>query len=120
MPLSAIGNFTERVTLQQSVATDDGSGGRVVDWAHPQHQTETWASVEPLSLNEREKLNAMQIEAIAAYRVRMRYRPEVRPGLWRVIWRGRTLEIQTVQDTDGSLAMHSQKRRTVLECTEAQ
>jgi SPP1 family predicted phage head-tail adaptor len=120
MPLSAIGNFKERVTLQQSVATDDGSGGRVIDWDHPTHQTKTWASVEPLSLNEREKLNAMQITAIAAYRVRMRYRPEVRPGTWRVLWRERTLEIQTVQDTDGSISMHSQQRRTVLECTELQ
>lgn len=107
-----IGKLDQWVTLQYATATDDGMGGSTIDWPESRWRYLP-ASVLPLTLAERERLASLQVTAIQSYRVVMRYRSDLTTKE-RLVWRGKTLQIHTVTDDI------SQKRRTVLECTEIQ
>ena len=89
------GELRHRVTIQQKIVTRDTFGGEVVTWADV---ATVWAAVEPL--RGREFLDAKQIQAETAYRVRMRYRSDVDTDM-RIVWDSRTLEITAVLDVDG-------------------
>jgi len=105
-----IGRRKSHVHFQKKKATDDGMGGEVVTW--PTVGT-AWAEMTALDERGRESLAAMQIQGRAAYHADIRYREGVEPTM-RLLWRDKTLEIQSVQDDTGL------KRRLLLLCTEAQ
>lgn len=81
------GRLRHRVSLQGVTRTDDGGGGYTEAWGD---LATVWAAVEPLQGSE--QIRAMQTEAAATHRVRMRYRAGVHAGQ-RVIHEGRGFEI---------------------------
>src|SRR5262245_14385503 len=76
-----------RVTLQRQASPQDlsAAGEPADDWLDVE---KVWASVEPLT--GRELLSAKLLEAEANYRVRIRWRSDVRAN-WRLSFEGRTL-----------------------------
>lgn len=87
------GQLRHKVTLQDLGArVDDGYGGGtipVVDVA------EVWASIEPLTGEER--LAAGQFDTSITHRIRIRYYAGIRPS-WQIAFGTRVFDIKSVAD----------------------
>ncbi|HVY13511.1 MAG TPA: phage head closure protein [Alphaproteobacteria bacterium] len=92
--MSAIGEFRERVSLQQEARTPDTGGGAALSW---EEVAQVWAAVEPLS--GREDVQAEGVSGRAVYRLRFRCGVEVTPAM-RVVWRGKILNIRSLRNVD--------------------
>ncbi len=96
-----VSQLTERVTIQQAVATADAFGGRSITWST---LASVFAHVQPVKQTTRERSLADQANALAAYRVRMRYRSDVNASM-RLQWRQHQLQIHTLHEADGMLEL---------------
>ena len=85
-----IGLLRDRVGLTREALVDDGKGGQVVTRVALRGPASFPAQVEPLRSEER--LRQAATEAGVAYRVLLRYHPEVTAST-RVTWGTRTLEV---------------------------
>jgi SPP1 family predicted phage head-tail adaptor len=92
--MSAIGEFRERISLQQEVRLGDSGGGAMVNW---EEVAELWAAVEPLS--GRENIQGEKISAVQSYRVRFRCEEYVRTAM-RMVWQERVLNIRSIRHVD--------------------
>ena len=111
MPRVAIGSHREVARLQRASTSDDGMGGQgAPTWTDV---AQVWVAVGTPSVGQRETLAAAQVTALQAYAVDMRYRTGVRPSM-RLLWRDKTLEIQSVVDVD------MRRQRLQLLCSEVQ
>ena len=92
------GKLRERVTIQQKTLVSDGMGGQSETWAT---LATVWAAVKPNIAGAREAMTgaAGQVQARTVYEVRIRYRDDIDAKM-RVLWRGNTLEIESVSDPD--------------------
>ncbi len=90
--MSTVNDLTERVTIQQGAATDDGFGGQDITWTD---FATVFAQVDPTALLTRARGEADQLQSIAGYRVRMRSRDDVNAGM-RFSWKGHTLLIYSM------------------------
>jgi len=88
------GLMRERVTVQAPSESRNMTGEATLAW---QDVGEVWASVDGLS--SREVLQAMQANAIASHKVRMRFFPSISHE-HRLLWRGRNLEIASVTERE--------------------
>ena len=100
--MTGAGAMRTRLILEQAVDMADGAGGSLQVW---QAIAELWAEVIPLSGGERYAFD--QTDALMSFRVRTRFRRDVRPEM-RLRWDDRLLDIQAAFDPDG--------RRQKLEC----
>jgi len=89
-----IGDMRERVELQSVARTRDSVGGLVETWTT---YATVWASVQPMS--QRESFYRQQTNASAAWKVSIRYRPDV-VTKHRVKWRSHTFEVRGVNNSD--------------------
>lgn len=102
------GTFRHPIVIERVTETRSPSGG--VAEGEPETICEAWASIRPLS--GRELMRAgIQPGSETVYEIRTWYRPEIRETD-RVLWGGRTLEIDSVID-DGGLG-----RELVITATE--
>lgn len=85
-----IGLLRDRVGLVREVLADDGTGGQVVTREALRGPATFPAQVQPLRSEER--LRSAATEAGLAYRVLLRYHPDVTAAT-RVTWGTRTLEV---------------------------
>jgi SPP1 family predicted phage head-tail adaptor len=92
--MSAIGEFRERISLQQEVRLGDGGGGVLLNW---EEVAELWAAVEPLS--GRETIQGEKVTALQTYRVRFRCEEYVRTSM-RIVWQERVLNIRNIRHVD--------------------
>lgn len=88
------GLMRERVAIQAPSESRNMTGEATLSWADV---GEVWASVDGLS--SREVLQAMQANAIASHKVRMRFFPGISHE-HRLRWRGRTLEVASVTERE--------------------
>lgn len=102
------GKLRERVTIQQRTLTSDGMGGESESWST---LATVWASVTPRTGNREALVVAEnQIQSRSVYDLHIRYRADVAVTM-RVVWRGNTLEIENVVDTD------QRTRQLMLTCS---
>lgn len=90
MRFPGLGKMRERVTLQQESPTADGGGGYALAWTDI---ATVWAKVEPLS--GREQIEASKLQGVVQYRIMIRYRSDVVPGM-RLSWGGVYFNIRAV------------------------
>lgn len=83
-----------RIVLQEPVEVVDAGGGRSTSWSDKET---VWASVKPLSGNER--IHAMALRNPVTHRMTIRYRADVTAD-WRVSYDGRLFNIKAVIDPD--------------------
>lgn len=102
-----IGEMNRRIILQSCVKTDDGYGGKTIEWVD--HAT-VWAKVEPLS--GREYFEAHQTQAEVTHRVTTRYRDDIDETM-RIVFGEKILEIEAVLDVE------SARQRLVIMAREA-
>ena len=93
-PLAA-GSLNRRVELRRKEMTSDGSGGRTTTWLT---LTTVWAEV--LSQNGREAVLAGTLTGVSAFRVRIRWRPDLTQSD-QLRLDGRDLNIRSLEDPDG-------------------
>jgi SPP1 family predicted phage head-tail adaptor len=93
--MSPIGRYRHRIELQQNTPTQADDGSRVDNWR-------TVATVwgELLEIRGREYLAAAEAHSELNAKIKIRYRPDVRPE-WRALFDGRTFDIQHVADLKG-------------------
>lgn len=86
--------LNHRVTIQEHVTGRDEWGQPVDTW---QDVATVWASVEPL--RGQEYFAAQQVSAAVTARIRIRYRPGIRPDM-RVLYGERIYNITSVIDPE--------------------
>lgn len=86
--------FRHRVTIQELREGQDEAGQPFQEW---QDVATVWASVEPLRGTE--YWAAAQVQAERTVRIRIRYRPGIRPDM-RVLYTGRVFNIQSIIDPE--------------------
>lgn len=84
----------ERVSLQAPQEMRSPTGEATLSWVT---QDTVWASVD--GLPARDVLQAQQSNVIASHKVIIRHRADVTPQ-YRLLWRGKTLEIASVSERD--------------------
>lgn len=89
-----IGTMKERVALQAPQEMRSPTGEATLSWVT---EATVWASVDGLS--SRDILQAQQASVIASHKIVIRYRATVNPQ-YRILWRGKTLEIASVSERD--------------------
>lgn len=97
-----IGKLRHRLTIQQSVRSDDSGGGATLVWTDID---EVWGAIEAIS--GQENLEAGRISGKVVYRITLRYRDDLAPEM-RLLSGSEVFEILSVQDEDG--------RRRFLTC----
>lgn len=102
------GRLRHRVTIQEQAVIRNSYGEEIVTWVDV---ATVWASVLPGSSGERFLASASREQATATHTVRIRYRAGLNPKM-RLIWDGRTLNIESIIDPDG------RRRDLVLLCNE--
>jgi len=107
------GRLRERVTIQAATRTANSFGEEAPAWNDAQT---AWAEVRPMMATAREKMapGAEILQARAPYQVRMRFFSGLSPVSHRLVWEGRTLEIESVLDPDG------RRHEQVVLCWEVQ
>lgn len=103
-----IGTMRERIAIQRRVATPDGQGGHTVAYAV---RAVVAAALE--ALTGREAIAAQQITAAFSRAFVIRFRDDV-SVTDRIVWAGRTLQIESVVDPDDD------RRYVRLTCSEVQ
>lgn len=89
-----IGDLRHRITIQQPVESSNTFGEVEKTW---QDVATVWASIEPL--RGREYFDSQQINAEVTTRIRIRYRPGIKPKM-RVVYGERIFDIQSVIDVE--------------------
>lgn len=90
MRFPVLGKMRERVTLQQESSTTDGGGGYALGWTDV---ATVWAKMEPVG--GREQIEADKLQGVLDYRVTIRYRSDVVPGM-RLVWNSKNFNIRAV------------------------
>lgn len=88
------GKLRHRVTIQQPTSVTDSYGGQSQTWSDV---ATVWASVEPLSGNERWR--AQQVQPGISHKVTLRYRAGINSSM-RIVHEARNLNIDAVLNTD--------------------
>lgn len=89
-----IGDLRHRITIQMAVESSNTFGEVEKTW---QDVATVWASIEPL--RGREYFDSQQINAEVTTRIRIRYRPGIKPKM-RVVYGERIFDIQSVIDVE--------------------
>lgn len=108
-----VGRRRERAIVQVPATVDDGMGGQAATAVSPTHVATIWVRPVPLDERTREAVLGGQLTAQQAYHFDTRYRTDLRPTM-RFLWRGKTLQIQSVVDDD------ARKRRLIIYCSEVE
>jgi len=90
-----VGRLRHRIILQSKTLTRDAYGGETITWVD---LATVWAECLPLS--GREFLAARAEVAESLLKIRIRWRADVSTGN-RVVWDGRTYDIEAALDTGG-------------------
>ncbi len=90
-----IGALRHRVTLQSGARVPDAGGGAEIVWTDI---ATLWASLKGIAGNERDA--ADRLDARAKYRLRLRHREDVKPGM-RFVAGSRIYTIKAALDEDG-------------------
>jgi len=93
--MDAIGAMRARLSLESPARTADDLGGATLSWTA---QGDVWAEIE--SAGAGQGANYDTAPSLAAYRVRINRRDDVRAG-WRALWGDRVLRITGVRDEGG-------------------
>lgn len=88
------GDLRHRITIQQLIETRNELGEVVQSW---QDFATVWAAIEPL--RGREYFDSQQINAEVTTRIRIRYRPGIKPKM-RAVYGTRIFDIQSVIDIE--------------------
>jgi SPP1 family predicted phage head-tail adaptor len=88
------GFLNERITLQAPAETRNRMGEVTLEW---NDVAVVWASIQ--GLTTRDLLQAQQANVIATHRVVLRYFPTLTHE-YRIVWRGRTLEVASVTERE--------------------
>lgn len=89
------GLLRERIDLLRPVANVGDEWAKGTNW--PTEYT-GWAEVTPVA--GAEKATAIAVQASVSYDIRIRFAPDVASD-WRIVWRGRLLDIVSVFDPTG-------------------
>lgn len=92
-----IGPLRHRVTIQRNTPAQNSFGEPVASWSA---LATIWANVLPSSGRENFIASGEQELATITHRVQMRYRNDLTPKM-RIVWDGRNLDIESVQDPSG-------------------
>lgn len=87
-PLRA-GNYRHYITIQTTAQTRDAVGGITDAWST---HVNAWASIEPLQVGSRERLDAQKFTAEVTLLVKMRWQDGITPKM-RISWDSRTFDI---------------------------
>ena len=111
-PKTAIGKRRDRARIEYLTTVDDGMGGQTPsrDWIA---LGSIWVLPVPLDERTQEHVDGARLTAKHAYHFDARYRTDITPRM-RMVWRAKTLEIQTVVDDD------ARKQRMLIYATEIQ
>ena len=101
-----VGRLRHRLTLEQAMTMEDGSGGFAIGWAEV---ATIWGAIETLSGRETEASDAIKAEA--THRITIRHRDDAGPAK-RLRFYARMFEITSAADPDGS------RRLLVCHCIE--
>lgn len=99
-----LGRLRERIVLQQAAVSIDASGDPAYAWSDV---ATVWARVEPSGGGV--ETVADRRTSIAAYEVTIRWRAGV-SARQRLVWRGRYLQIERVENAD------ERRERLTLDC----
>lgn len=88
------GHLSERVTLQAPAESRNRMGEVTLEWSDV---ATVWASVQ--GLTTRDFLQAQQANVIATHRIVMRFYDGLSHD-YRVVWRGRTMEVASVMERE--------------------
>lgn len=94
---AAAGQRRHLVTIKRMVGTISETGG--VTEGTPATVGEEYVSIEPISLRDREELQAGGVQAETTHIVRMRYRADVAPAMY-LVKGTRRFEILSVANKD--------------------
>lgn len=111
-PRTRIAQRRERAILLSVEYEDNGGGGQHAA-GPPQEVGRIWVQMLPLDERTHESIEGAQLTARHGYHFDTRYRTDVTPQQ-QLVWRGKTLEIQTVVDDEGL------RRRLVIFALEVQ
>lgn len=92
--MSVASLLRERVRIERLVASDDGFGGRTLNWSE---LATVFAQVEPIYVGQNEREIADQRSASAGYRVRVRIRNDVEASM-RIVWKNHILAIHSLHE----------------------
>lgn len=92
--MSILSQLREQVRIERPDASADGQGGQTISW---RDVATLYAKVEPLQSVVQEALFADQQLAREAYRITLRYRPDISADM-RLFWRGKLLNIASIYD----------------------
>jgi SPP1 family predicted phage head-tail adaptor len=90
-----IGRYRHRITLERNEPTQATDGSNIDNWIPV---ATVWG--ELLEVRGREYLAAQEAHSELNAKIKIRYRPDVRPE-WRALFDGRTFDIQHVADLKG-------------------
>ena len=108
MPIAA-GTLRERVTIQDPVERETALGETILDYVQV---AEVWAEVR--SITAQDMMQALQNDMTVTHVVRIRYFPTMASKM-RLGWRGKTLEIQSVLESENRSVHELICRETVLQ-----
>src|SRR5688572_7063004 len=89
------GLLRDRIDLLKPIATVGDEWGKGTNWVS---EATVWAEVKPVA--GAEKATPTAVQTSVSYDIRIRFVPDV-TSQWRVVWRGRTLDIVSVIDPTG-------------------
>ncbi|MBI3419259.1 MAG: phage head closure protein [Proteobacteria bacterium] len=92
--MSAIGEFREKLSLQEETRVADTGGGASLSWSEV---ASVWGAVEPLSGHE--NIQGEGLSSVQLYKILLRYRGELGVSM-RVVWDSRVLNIRSLREVD--------------------
>jgi SPP1 family predicted phage head-tail adaptor len=92
--MSAIGEFRERVSVQEEQRVTDTGGGVALGW---QEVAEVWAAIDPL--RGKENVQQEAVTGVGSYRISFRAGVVVTVAM-RLVWRLRIFNIRAVRVLD--------------------
>lgn len=94
------GKLRQRVEIQTLTTTQDGYGEMVESWAT---LATVWGEMRPSLRATREAFGASveQRSARTTYECKLRYKAGLDPYRTRLVWDGRTFDVESVMDPDG-------------------
>ena len=92
--MSAIGEFRERVSVQQEVRVADTGGGATLTWSEV---ATPWAAIEPMT--GRENVQEEGVTGVGSYKIYMRAEINVTTAM-RVVWGTKILNIRSVRSLE--------------------
>lgn len=95
-----IGALRHPITIQQRSTTQDGRGQEIGTLSNIATNPTVWADVRPATGQERFVAGAEQFQATLTHRIITRYRSDLTNEMV-VIWEGKQLDIESIQDPSG-------------------